>query len=211
MSWTYNSRFQNDERVVSVRDNESFWKAVNVLVDHNVHRLCAVNEQGGIEGVISLSDVINFMVVQPGSHLRDITPPKKHWTRQHTGDMNDKVQRSTSLYRHFVVFSGAPRDSAFKRCEFRARVECEQQCFWIWNQLGSSCGQQSEQLPPLKMIAFSFLLVTFSVFQFPLSPIPQPRRIINRIIISIFHTGDTCLLKHSSERFWLIGIFCPNL
>uniref|UniRef100_A0A8R1DUD2 CBS domain-containing protein n=1 Tax=Caenorhabditis japonica TaxID=281687 RepID=A0A8R1DUD2_CAEJA len=88
---------KSDERVVSVRDNESFWKAVNVLVDHNVHRLCAVNEQGGIEGVISLSDVINFMVVQPGSHLRDIAAPKKHWTRHHNGDMNDKDLREILL------------------------------------------------------------------------------------------------------------------
>ncbi|CAI5454511.1 unnamed protein product [Caenorhabditis angaria] len=88
---------KSDERVVSVRDTESFWKAVNVLVDHNVHRLCAVNENGGIEGVISLSDVINFMVVQPGEHLRNIQPPKKHWAKQHTGDLNDKELRDILL------------------------------------------------------------------------------------------------------------------
>lgn len=108
---------KNDERVVSVRDNESFWKAVNVLVDHNVHRLCAVNEHGGIEGVISLSDVINFMVVQPGSHLRNITAPKKHWARHHTGDMNDKELREILLtnaanFEHESSNSSSPSNSA---------------------------------------------------------------------------------------------------
>ncbi|CAB3410245.1 unnamed protein product [Caenorhabditis bovis] len=88
---------KSDERVVSVRDNKSFWKAVNVLVDHNVHRLCAVNEKGGIEGVISLSDVINFLVVEPGKHLRHKPAPKKQWLKPHSGDLNDKELREILL------------------------------------------------------------------------------------------------------------------
>ncbi|KJH40974.1 CBS domain protein [Dictyocaulus viviparus] len=81
------------DRVVSVRDTDTLWKAITVLVEKNVHRLCAVNEKGGIEGVISLSDVINHMVVKPGENLKLYRIPRRHYT-YHSSDCSDKNLRN---------------------------------------------------------------------------------------------------------------------
>ncbi|CAJ0608862.1 unnamed protein product [Cylicocyclus nassatus] len=84
-------RNEND-RVVSVRDTDTLWKAITVLVERNVHRLCAVNENGAIEGIISLSDVINHMVVKPGANLKPIKVPRRHYSH-HPFEFNDKELR----------------------------------------------------------------------------------------------------------------------
>ncbi|KAL6722877.1 hypothetical protein Aduo_017953 [Ancylostoma duodenale] len=78
------------DRVVSVRDTDTLWKAVTVLVERNVHRLCAVNEKGAIEGIISLSDVINHMVVKPGANLKPLRVPRRHYSH-HPIEYNEKV------------------------------------------------------------------------------------------------------------------------
>ncbi|ETN69041.1 CBS domain protein [Necator americanus] len=80
------------DRVVSVRDTDTLWKAITVLVERNVHRLCAVNEKGAIEGIISLSDVINHMVVKPGANLKPIRAPPRHHS-YHTVEQNEKELR----------------------------------------------------------------------------------------------------------------------
>ncbi|WKY15967.1 hypothetical protein Q1695_000997 [Nippostrongylus brasiliensis] len=81
------------DRVVSVRDTDTLWKAITVLVERSVHRLCAVNEKGAIEGIISLSDVINHMVVKPGANLKPFRAPRRHYTH-HPFECNDKELRS---------------------------------------------------------------------------------------------------------------------
>ncbi|KIH58847.1 CBS domain protein [Ancylostoma duodenale] len=81
------------DRVVSVRDTDTLWKAVTVLVERNVHRLCAVNEKGAIEGIISLSDVINHMVVKPGANLKPLRVPRRHYSH-HPIEYNEKELRN---------------------------------------------------------------------------------------------------------------------
>ncbi|KAE9418077.1 hypothetical protein Angca_007746 [Angiostrongylus cantonensis] len=83
----------NKDRVVSVKDTDTLWKAITVLVEKNVHRLCAVNEKGAIEGIISLSDVINYMVVKPGANLKPFRPTRRHYA-YHTSESNDKELRN---------------------------------------------------------------------------------------------------------------------
>ncbi|GMT03274.1 hypothetical protein PENTCL1PPCAC_25448 [Pristionchus entomophagus] len=82
--------------VVSVRDTDTLWRAITVLVEHNVHRVCAVDAKGAIEGVISLSDVINFLVVKPGASLTP--PPPRHWReKKPVGDMSDNELKALLL------------------------------------------------------------------------------------------------------------------
>ncbi|CAD6187442.1 unnamed protein product [Caenorhabditis auriculariae] len=97
LSFKNSFKKSTEERVVSVRDTDTFWKCVHVLVENSVHRLCALNEEGGIEGIISLSDVINFMVVKPGAALGSKKAPKRLWAKQHTGDLSDKELRDILL------------------------------------------------------------------------------------------------------------------
>ncbi|EFO23598.2 hypothetical protein LOAG_04888 [Loa loa] len=51
------------DRVVSISVDDSLWTAITVLVERNVHRLCVLKDNGAIEGLISLSDIMNFLVV----------------------------------------------------------------------------------------------------------------------------------------------------
>ncbi|KAL3989626.1 CBS domain family protein [Acanthocheilonema viteae] len=50
------------DRVVSISVEDSFWTAITVLVERNVHRLCVLKAGGAIEGLISLSDIMNFLI-----------------------------------------------------------------------------------------------------------------------------------------------------
>ncbi|EPB79195.1 CBS domain protein [Ancylostoma ceylanicum] len=56
-------------RVVSVKNTETFYSVISVLVHQNVHRVCVVDENDVIQGIISLSDVLRALVVEPGKHL----------------------------------------------------------------------------------------------------------------------------------------------
>lgn len=85
---------ESEKRVVSVKDTDTLWTAITVLVERNVHRLCAVNEKDGIEGVISLSDVINHMVVLPGTNLKPRQPRRRHYTHHQGGDIKDEDLRN---------------------------------------------------------------------------------------------------------------------
>ncbi|KHJ99924.1 CBS domain protein [Oesophagostomum dentatum] len=87
-----NLGMNENDRVVSVRDTDTLWKAITVLVERNVHRLCAVNAKGAIEGIISLSDVINHMVVKPGANLKPIRVSRRHYS--HHPEYNDTELRS---------------------------------------------------------------------------------------------------------------------
>ncbi|CAG9539578.1 unnamed protein product [Cercopithifilaria johnstoni] len=57
------------DRVVSISVNDSLWTAITVLVERNVHRLCVLKDSGAIEGLISLSDIMNFLVVNVAAEL----------------------------------------------------------------------------------------------------------------------------------------------
>ncbi|CAI4222375.1 unnamed protein product [Auanema sp. JU1783] len=85
---------KNEDRVVSVLETDTLWKAITVLVEKNVHRLCAVNERGEIAGIISLSDVLNHMVVAPGVSLNPQKPMRRHYSHKQGGDLSDSDLRS---------------------------------------------------------------------------------------------------------------------
>ncbi|CAJ0959121.1 unnamed protein product, partial [Mesorhabditis belari] len=86
--------------VVSINTTDTFWTAVQVLVDRNVHRLCVLNEHQQVEGIISLADVINYMVVKPGEHLQ--SPKAQHTPRvQRVEDMsNQELRRLLTTNNH---------------------------------------------------------------------------------------------------------------
>ncbi|MFH4977136.1 hypothetical protein AB6A40_003845 [Gnathostoma spinigerum] len=92
-----NSFRSEDNRVVSILDTDCLWTALTVLVQRNVHRLCAIRKNGAIEGLISLSDVINYMVVKPGSKLS--TSHSCHRHLYHNNSMHDDFERHSILNR----------------------------------------------------------------------------------------------------------------
>ncbi|VDM09176.1 unnamed protein product [Wuchereria bancrofti] len=63
------------DRVVSISVNDSLWTAITVLVERNVHRLCVLKDNGAIEGLISLSDIMNFLVV----NVADMSAENLHY------------------------------------------------------------------------------------------------------------------------------------
>ncbi|VDM93243.1 unnamed protein product [Onchocerca ochengi] len=76
------------DRVVSISVKDSFWTAITVLVERNVHRLCVLKDNGAIEGLISLSDIINFLVVNVAE-----SPSENH----HYSRLNQHSSRRRSL------------------------------------------------------------------------------------------------------------------
>ncbi|KAK6766426.1 hypothetical protein RB195_025998 [Necator americanus] len=57
------------ERVVSVRENETFYSVISTLVHHKVHRVCVVDENHVLQGIISLSDVLKALVLEPAKYM----------------------------------------------------------------------------------------------------------------------------------------------
>ncbi|VDM96496.1 unnamed protein product [Thelazia callipaeda] len=75
--------FLEKDRVVSISSRDSLWTAITVLVERNIHRLCVVSSNGVIQGIISLSDVINFLVIRVAEKL-PVESPCHHPRVQHT-------------------------------------------------------------------------------------------------------------------------------
>ncbi|VDN60769.1 unnamed protein product [Dracunculus medinensis] len=71
-------------RVVSINHKDCLWKALTVLVERNVHRLVAVDDSGIIQGLISLSDVMNYMVITPGENLEASSPYLRRCAKQNS-------------------------------------------------------------------------------------------------------------------------------
>lgn len=46
-------------------ETDTFWEVVKKLVIHEVHGLVVVNAKNVLRGVITLSDVLQFMVLRP--------------------------------------------------------------------------------------------------------------------------------------------------
>ncbi|VDM44899.1 unnamed protein product [Toxocara canis] len=92
-----NSFRQQKDRVVSVYDSDSLWTALTVLVERNVHRLCAIRKSGAIEGLISLSDVINFMVIKPGTNLSTNSPSHHPRLNHHNSSFKITARNFSSL------------------------------------------------------------------------------------------------------------------
>ncbi|KAL6722876.1 hypothetical protein Aduo_017952 [Ancylostoma duodenale] len=65
----FSSFWNRRSRVVSVKNTETLYSVISVLVHQNVHRICVVDENDVIQGIISLSDVLRALVVEPGKHL----------------------------------------------------------------------------------------------------------------------------------------------
>ncbi|KAK6029175.1 hypothetical protein OSTOST_04715, partial [Ostertagia ostertagi] len=66
---------------VLVRDTQSFYSVVSVLVDRSVHRVCVVDENDVLQGIISLSDVMKSLVLEPGRHLDSQNPPRRRFSQ----------------------------------------------------------------------------------------------------------------------------------
>ncbi|KHN87224.1 5'-AMP-activated protein kinase subunit gamma-2 [Toxocara canis] len=94
-----NSFRQQKDRVVSVYDSDSLWTALTVLVERNVHRLCAIRKSGAIEGLISLSDVINFMVIKPGTNLSTNSPSHHPRLNHHNSSLGSELNTHDVLSR----------------------------------------------------------------------------------------------------------------
>ncbi|WKY15966.1 hypothetical protein Q1695_000996 [Nippostrongylus brasiliensis] len=75
-------------RVVSVRDTETFYSVVSTLAERGVHRVCVVNEIGVLQGVISLSDVMRFLVLEPGVHLDSRSVPRRRFSQISFDELN---------------------------------------------------------------------------------------------------------------------------
>ncbi|VDM61338.1 unnamed protein product [Angiostrongylus costaricensis] len=54
---------------VIVSEAESFYKVICKLVETNVHRAFIINCSSVIRGIVSISDVMKAVVLEPGSHL----------------------------------------------------------------------------------------------------------------------------------------------
>ncbi|KAE9413286.1 hypothetical protein Angca_003704, partial [Angiostrongylus cantonensis] len=54
---------------VVVNETESFYKVVYKLVENNVHRAFIINSSSVIRGIVSISDVVKAVVLDPDSHL----------------------------------------------------------------------------------------------------------------------------------------------
>uniref|UniRef100_F1L0K0 5'-AMP-activated protein kinase subunit gamma-2 n=1 Tax=Ascaris suum TaxID=6253 RepID=F1L0K0_ASCSU len=98
-----NSFRQEKDRVVSIYDSDSLWTALTVLVERNVHRLCALRKNGSIEGLISLSDVINYMVIRPGNNLstnssyhRRLNQPNSFGSEMNVHDVMIRLEESAA-------------------------------------------------------------------------------------------------------------------
>uniref|UniRef100_A0A914VWD0 CBS domain-containing protein n=1 Tax=Plectus sambesii TaxID=2011161 RepID=A0A914VWD0_9BILA len=61
----HRNSFKTMERVVSVLETDTMLKTMSVLVESEVHRVCATDENGLLKGIVSLSDVIKFVVLRP--------------------------------------------------------------------------------------------------------------------------------------------------
>ncbi|CAJ0608863.1 unnamed protein product [Cylicocyclus nassatus] len=84
------------ERVVSVRETDPFLFVLSTLVDHNVHRVCVLDENKALLGVISLSDVMDAVVVQPAKSLR--APTALRHVSQESFDLSNMELYMRSLY-----------------------------------------------------------------------------------------------------------------
>uniref|UniRef100_A0A0N5ABL7 CBS domain-containing protein n=1 Tax=Syphacia muris TaxID=451379 RepID=A0A0N5ABL7_9BILA len=92
---------EKKDRVVAIKDTDSLWTALNVLVERNVHRLCALRPDGAIEGLISLSDIINFMVVKPGADLSSSSSFHRR-LNHHTSFIDEVAFGKCVEYFHFI-------------------------------------------------------------------------------------------------------------
>ncbi|CAJ0938190.1 unnamed protein product, partial [Mesorhabditis belari] len=53
------------DSVVTVAENATMWTVLEVFIERNVHRLFAIDDNNNLKGVISLSDMIWYMVIRP--------------------------------------------------------------------------------------------------------------------------------------------------
>ncbi|CAJ0575034.1 unnamed protein product, partial [Mesorhabditis spiculigera] len=58
------------ESVVTVQEDSTFWSVLETFVEKNVHRLFAVDDEGSLKAVISLSDMIWYMAIRPDEEKR---------------------------------------------------------------------------------------------------------------------------------------------
>ncbi|KAK6061073.1 CBS domain protein [Cooperia oncophora] len=71
----------NRQPVASVREAQSFYSVVSVLVERRVHRVCVVDENDVLQGIISLSDVMKTLVLEPGRHLNSRNIPQRRFSQ----------------------------------------------------------------------------------------------------------------------------------
>ena len=49
-------------RVVTIREDETVWKAITLMVEHGIRHLPVVDEEGNVRGVISARDALRILV-----------------------------------------------------------------------------------------------------------------------------------------------------
>lgn len=49
-------------RVVTIKEDETVWKAITLMVEHGIRHLPVVDEEGKIRGVISARDALRILV-----------------------------------------------------------------------------------------------------------------------------------------------------
>ena len=57
------------EGVHKCRQDESLFAVMERIVKAEVHRLVVVNDENKVVGVISLSDILNYLVLRPGGEV----------------------------------------------------------------------------------------------------------------------------------------------
>ncbi|XP_064647735.1 5'-AMP-activated protein kinase subunit gamma-2-like isoform X4 [Lineus longissimus] len=65
-------RSKEFEGVVKCHTTESFASVMERLVKAEVHRLVIVNEQDAVEGIVSLSDILSFLVLKPSGEEQEV-------------------------------------------------------------------------------------------------------------------------------------------
>ncbi|KHJ99925.1 CBS domain protein [Oesophagostomum dentatum] len=85
------------ERVVSVKVTETFYSVISQLIHHNVHRVCIVDDNDALQGIISLSDVMNALVLEPAKTM-EFCPVLTRRVSQESFDLSNMELYIRSLH-----------------------------------------------------------------------------------------------------------------
>ncbi|ETN69040.1 CBS domain protein [Necator americanus] len=84
------------ERVVSVRENETFYSVISTLVHHKVHRVCVVDANHVLQGIISLSDVLKALVLEPAKYMNPRSAAPRR-VSQESFDLSNMTLKGMSI------------------------------------------------------------------------------------------------------------------
>ncbi|CAD6193045.1 unnamed protein product [Caenorhabditis auriculariae] len=64
--------------VVTANQNATMWELVQLFVDKNVHRIFMVDEYNCLKGLVSLSDITEYIVLRPATHHQKLRNHQVH-------------------------------------------------------------------------------------------------------------------------------------